>query len=576
MRDTLVRPIAAAAALAILAACSEKTTEPPPTQISGSLAVGDVVLMNVNPDSDCVAPIMHPVRVEAIGSKAMILNDTLNPKNGFTTADFERFAAKFDTLIYPVDVAAFGEPTDIDQNGHIGLIFTRAVNELTPSGSSSYVGGFTYSRDLFPKQGTARAQGCAASNQGEFFYLLAPDPNGEINGNRRSAAFVDAATTPVIAHEFQHLINGSRKLYVNTTAPDFEEKWLDEGLAHVAEELLYYHEAGYTPRGNIGITQVTATPRSLGAYNSDMRGNEGRYRTYLERPSTNSPYNVDDSLATRGAAWSFLRYLADARVLGTVPTASTSLRRTGTGTVTVAGDAATTDYAAVVVNTSTAPTNRVSYTLRADNVLTSVAPVSGGLAARRSVLLDGSPANGPQLDHSFESRLRDRERRLMPRHAAQSRSWYFATRPQALMRRASFDLVPGASIDGDVWFKLANNTVLGVANVQSVLGIDVGAAVRDWSVSNQVDDAASSIAPEYLQPSWNWHSIYTSLSGGTAAYPLAITTLRNSTTVSGSVIGGGAGYFRFTAPIGGTSTVTITDQSGASPSKLQLVIVRIR
>ena len=32
------------------------------------------------------------------------------------------------------------------------------VNELTPRNSSSYVGGLTFSRDLFPQVGTTRAQ----------------------------------------------------------------------------------------------------------------------------------------------------------------------------------------------------------------------------------------------------------------------------------------------------------------------------------------------------------------------------------------------------------------------------------
>jgi hypothetical protein len=91
-----------------------------------------------------------------------------------------------------------------------------------------------------------------------------------------------------------------------------------------------------------------------------------------------------------------------------------------------------------------------------------------------------------------------------------------------------------------------------------------------------VDDAASFIPPEYLQPSWNWHSLYVNLTAGSASYPLFIRTLSNSVTQSGSVIGGGAGYFRFTVPISASSTVTITDQSGAATSNLQLVLVRIR
>jgi hypothetical protein len=276
-----------------------------------TVAVGDLVTINVNAHDPCSNPIYHPARVVAIGSKALILNDTLNPKPGFATSDYQRFAARFDTLVYPMDVAAFGTPTDIDNNGHIAIVFTRAVNELTPRGSSSYVGGLTFSRDLFPQAGSARAQACPASNEGEFFYLMAPDPNGTINGNPRTNAFVDSNSTGVIAHELVHLINASRKLYVNTSAPKFEEKWLDEGLAHTAEELLFYRQSGLSPRSNINYQMLVASSRVRSAYLNDMNGNSGRYRDYLASPASSSPYRAGDSLGTRGAAWSLLRYLAD-------------------------------------------------------------------------------------------------------------------------------------------------------------------------------------------------------------------------------------------------------------------------
>ena len=276
-----------------------------------SVAVGDFVTINVNPSDPCANPIRHAVQVVAIGTKALILNDTLNPKPGFSTADYQRFAARFDTLVYPMDVAAFGEPTDIDKNGHIAIVFTRSVNELTPRSASSYVGGLTFSRDLFPQIGTPRASACAASNEGEFFYLMAPDPTGIINGNRRSNAFVDSNSTGVIAHELVHLINASRKLYVNTAAPKFEEKWLDEGLAHEAEELLFYRESGLSPRSNITYQTLVSSTRIRNAYLNDMAGNQGRLRDFLAAPAGGSPWRAGDDLATRGAAWSLLRYLVD-------------------------------------------------------------------------------------------------------------------------------------------------------------------------------------------------------------------------------------------------------------------------
>ena len=282
------------------------------SSIPSSVAVGDIVTVNVNPNSSCTTPQNHPARVMAVGTKSIVLSDTLNPTGGFVDADFQKFAARFDTLVFPLDVGAFGAPSDIDGNGRVILLFTRSVNELTPAGSNSFVGGFFYGRDLYPKVATPPLAACSTSNQGELFYLLVPDPSGAINGNRRTTGFVDSLTTGVIAHEFQHLINASRRLFVNNAADVDETIWLNEGLSHIAEELLYYQESGKTPRQNLTDAAIrTANPAIYGFWKADAASNFSRFLSYLRAPTTTSPVTDDDQLGTRGATWSFLRYAAD-------------------------------------------------------------------------------------------------------------------------------------------------------------------------------------------------------------------------------------------------------------------------
>jgi hypothetical protein len=276
--------------------------------------VGDLLSYNVSPRA-CDSLVRHPARVVAIGSKALVAVDTLDPPGGFVAADYQRFAATFDTLVYPLDVANFGTPTDIDGNGHVVLLFTRAVNELTSRNSQSYVGGFFFARDLFPTTATAAAQACAGSNEAEMFYLLAPDPTGVVNGNVRTAGFVDSLVTSLVAHEFQHLINGSRRLYVNN-ADDFEAVWLNEGLSHIAEELLFYHQSGLGPRQNIDASMLRASRAAVDAFNADQSANASRYELFLASPNKSSPIRNDDSLSTRGATWNFLRYATDQKVQG--------------------------------------------------------------------------------------------------------------------------------------------------------------------------------------------------------------------------------------------------------------------
>jgi hypothetical protein len=193
------------------------------------------------------------------------------------------------------------------------LFFTSAVNALTPRNSDSYIGGFFDSRDLFPTKAANGLPACATSNVGEMFYLLVADPAGMVNGNRFSKTFVTRVTIATTAHEYQHLINASRRMYVNTAAEDFEETWLDEGLAHVAEELLFYARAGLSSRLNLDATAIRRSSIAVSAFNDDQSANYGRLEEYLLAPSSNSPYADNDSLATRGATWSFLRYAADRR-----------------------------------------------------------------------------------------------------------------------------------------------------------------------------------------------------------------------------------------------------------------------
>ncbi|MDB4898557.1 MAG: Peptidase hyicolysin [Gemmatimonadetes bacterium] len=587
----------AVAVMTALGCSSDSPITPPgggsvkPTPLSGTLAVGDLVLLNVEGDSACTSPKMHVAQVMAIGDKSIIFADTLNPKGGFTTADYQNYAAKFDTLIYPLDVSAFGAPTDIDNNGKIGLIFTRAVNELTEPHASSYVGGFTFSRDLFPVTANSRAEACATSNQGEFFYLLAPDPSGVVNGNVRTAGFVDSATVSVIAHEFQHLINASRKIYVNTAATDFEVKWLDEGLAHTAEELLFYRESGLAPRNDIGATAIRSSSRSLTAFNLDMIGNTGRYKSYLQKPGTSSPYAPDDSLSTRGGAWSWLRYMADHKISGTTPTAGASTALTGPGTISLDGGTTGADYAVVVVNPSQSSGTAASFTLATGNV---VAPVGSLLRAplgsptlSRIATFDFSSASAPVRNVAFETRHRATERALMPRLASGARAWYRANRGptglSATMGRSSSlsvgrssiqDVVPGTSVDGDIWYRLVNNTVVGLPNVASVFGVTVGSTLRDWSVSNEVDDVAGT-AREYQQLSWDWHNVFSCIGNSatcTNPYPLVIQVMANNSTYTGRDAAGGASYYRAGVAAGTTATLTFTDASAS----LQLVAVRTR
>ena len=279
-------------------------------------AVGDMIRLNVNAADFCDSADHRDARVVAVTDKAIVVADMANPAGGFTDDEYRSMGVTFDTLVDPVDRAAFGDVTDIDNNGHVILFFTRAVNELTPAGASSVVLGFFYSRDLLPK--TAAPGPCSGSNVAEMFYLMVPDTGGVVNSNKRSKASVVSFSNGTVAHEYQHLINASRRLYVNGAGNVTEEKWLDEGLAHVAEELNFFRAAARAPRGNLD-SSAFADPKVAAAYSTFEENNFKRYGTYLQQTETQAPIGLDsfdDDLQTRGAAWDFLRYAADHLPLG--------------------------------------------------------------------------------------------------------------------------------------------------------------------------------------------------------------------------------------------------------------------
>ncbi|MDX1673669.1 MAG: hypothetical protein R3314_02610 [Longimicrobiales bacterium] len=244
-----------------------------------------------------------------VSDHAIVYADTANPAD-LSASDFGYFAATFDTLVYPVETAHFGAPTDIDGNGRSILFFTRAVNELNAPNSESVTIGFFWSGDLFPETETQRLEACPESNHSEMFYLIAPDPQG-VAGVPFSLESVRNLAIPLIGHEFQHLVNASRRLFVNE-ASTFEAPWLNEGLSHAAEELLYYAVSGLRSGQNLTFDSVLSVPGPGDSiFNRYMGSNINNFAKFLSRPDTASVMGPPNALATRGAAWHFLRYAAD-------------------------------------------------------------------------------------------------------------------------------------------------------------------------------------------------------------------------------------------------------------------------
>lgn len=296
-----------------------------PTAPSLQASEGQILNFNVESGSSdgCSADNIdrRGTRVRLVTDRAIIVEDTLNPTGGFTQADYVEFGNLFDDEIWPLVTSTFGEPTDIDNNGKVFIVFTMGVNQRRensdlPSYRGSYVGGFFFNRDLFATSGRGA---CKGSNAGELFYMLVPDPNGVVQGKDALGEYparqfsldaVKKSTPGVLVHEFQHLVNDSRRLHI-TKSLVWEETWLNEGLSHIAEELMFYDQANLQPRQNLGSAAfLDQTARD--EFERFQLANLDRLAAMLRQPAQTSLMGAD-LLQTRGAAWFFLRYMADRR-----------------------------------------------------------------------------------------------------------------------------------------------------------------------------------------------------------------------------------------------------------------------
>jgi hypothetical protein len=281
-------------------------------------AVGDVLNLDV-PDGSgndlCANYFQTQAVVASVSRRAILAVDTLDgpPTLLFPQTVLDSITQEFDNNTFVTDSSYFGNPTDIDGNGRVILLFTGEVNKLTPAGSmGGFVGGFFFAGDYFPKTGPS-GQSCAESNNAEIMYLLSPDPTGKY-GNVRSASSVRQGTRGTIPHELEHMINAGNRFF-NPNATAFEDNWLDESLAHIAEEAVGRVSRGFTDLQTLTIADMLPAGNQAARddFNAFFFQNFARLSYWMARPDTSSGIssNSDANLSSSGADWAIGRYAAD-------------------------------------------------------------------------------------------------------------------------------------------------------------------------------------------------------------------------------------------------------------------------
>jgi hypothetical protein len=287
-------------------------------QTASAPAVGDVLNLNV-PDGGskdlCANFFQTQAVVASVSRRAILAVDTLDgpPTLLFPQTVLDSITQEFDNNTFVTDSSYFGNVTDVDGNGRVILLFTGEVNKLTPANSTGgFVGGFFFAGDYFPRTGTA-GQSCAGSNNAEIMYLLSPDPTGKY-GNVRSASSVRQGTRGTIPHELEHMINAGNRFF-NSAATAFEDNWLDESLAHIAEEAVGRVSRGFTDIQTLTLQDMlpSGSQAARDDFNAFFFQNFARLAYWMVRPDTSSGISStsDQNLSSSGADWAIGRYVAD-------------------------------------------------------------------------------------------------------------------------------------------------------------------------------------------------------------------------------------------------------------------------
>ncbi|HEY9722631.1 MAG TPA: hypothetical protein V6D47_11485, partial [Oscillatoriaceae cyanobacterium] len=211
--------------------------------------------------------------LQRVSPHAYFYVDNASP---LASSDLTALADTFDNTIYPKVTGAFGAEHEpgVDGADRIYVVVSPVI------GQSNDVLAYFWARDAVP-----RGQGDAHSNHKAVLLV-----SSKVFGH---AQVLEYGT---IAHEFQHLINFSRKGPL-LDYQSKEDRWLDEGMAMFAMDV-----AGY---GLSQGEQITAT---------GIRDFETNPSAYSLTDWENNP----DQKAF-GETYLFVRYLVDRDGLGVLP-----------------------------------------------------------------------------------------------------------------------------------------------------------------------------------------------------------------------------------------------------------------
>jgi hypothetical protein len=269
--------------------------------LAGPPALNDLRAFMVCARLDCSTFTRVTARVQAVKSKIAIYVDTLAPAGGLDSTALDSIANTFDQRLYAIDTAAFGRESDIDTNSVVLVLMTNVVNKLVTTSvceKTGFVAGFFFGLDLDPA-----FRNDLRSNKGEVFYSIVADPTGKLSCPHTTDQVAKFVPVTFI-HEFQHMISFNQHVLVRGGSS--EVLWLNEGFSHYAEEL---GGRSYETQPDAPVAACVIGTTQCRFYGGDL------VNAYFYLDSTGKHFLLPTAgigtLAERGAAWMFVRYLVD-------------------------------------------------------------------------------------------------------------------------------------------------------------------------------------------------------------------------------------------------------------------------
>lgn len=263
------------------------------------------------------------VRALYVGPRAIIWEDTTNlihsANNPALASFYGRLGQIYDHEQHETVRRYFADPllrdAETDADGRVHMVFSQRLNG---SGAAAYVTGCDqYPSTVFP-----------ASNFGQYFYGSVPT---QAAPNINSTAAPDgwfAFMARTVIHEVKHVASLSARVANN--AQSFEQSWLEEGTARMAEEMWVRDSMHRSPwKANTGWGVETSRGVYCDFHLADaacnaadpfrrpswgVRRQFNEMREKLIAPHNWSPYG--DATGQTGAVfynstWSLVRYAID-------------------------------------------------------------------------------------------------------------------------------------------------------------------------------------------------------------------------------------------------------------------------